>query len=159
MRTILLFVACFIWAGSPLLAAEASEGKEVFQKMCSRCHKLPESGTRTAEQWKLVIDIMQGIMQQRGETLLNEKEKQQVLLYLQENAKQPSSARETGAENLFIARCALCHQLPEPGMLKAAQWKLIIKTMQQRMQQAGVPQLKEGETELIMEYLTEHARK
>jgi len=67
-----------------------------------------------------------------------------------------ASANE--AEVLFAGRCAMCHQLPEPAMLKAKQWKLILVTMQQRMQQANVPPLQAQEHDLILEYLTAHAR-
>ena len=62
------------------------------------------------------------------------------------------------AEVLFTARCAMCHQLPEPGMLKPKQWKLILGTMQQRMRQANLPQLQAQESEMILEYLTARAR-
>ncbi len=67
-----------------------------------------------------------------------------------------ASANE--AEVLFTGRCAMCHQLPEPAMLKPKQWKLILVTMQQRMQQANVPPLQAQEHDLILEYLTARAR-
>ncbi len=67
-----------------------------------------------------------------------------------------ASANE--AEALFTGRCAMCHQLPEPAMLKPKQWKLILVTMQQRMQQANVPPLQAQEHDLILEYLTARAR-
>jgi len=66
------------------------------------------------------------------------------------------SGEEAGA--LFSSRCSMCHQLPEPGMLKAKQWQLILVTMQQRMQQANVPPLQVQEREMILEYLTARAR-
>ena len=66
--------------------------------------------------------------------------------------------REAWAKSLFEGRCQMCHQLPEPDMLKPKQWKLILTTMQQRMQQAGVPPLTEDETGRLLEYLTEYAR-
>ena len=66
--------------------------------------------------------------------------------------------RSAEAKSLFEGRCQMCHQLPEPGMLRAKQWKLILTTMQQRMQQAGVPQLTGEETEMILEYIAEHSR-
>jgi len=69
-----------------------------------------------------------------------------------------SIARSVYAEDLFKGRCQMCHQLPEPGMLRPNQWKLILTTMQQRMQQAGVPPLTEEETERLLEYLAERAR-
>ena len=71
---------------------------------------------------------------------------------------QSEQASLDDAEALFAGRCAMCHQLPEPGMLKAKQWKLILVTMQQRMQQANVPVLQTQEHDMILQYLTAHAR-
>jgi cytochrome c5 len=62
------------------------------------------------------------------------------------------------SKSLFEGRCQMCHQLPEPGMLTPKQWKLILATMQQRMQQAGVPPLTQRETELILEYIAEQSQ-
>lgn len=72
--------------------------------------------------------------------------------------EETAAEREAYAKSLFEGRCQMCHQLPEPGMLKPQQWKLILTTMQQRMQQAGVPQLTEDETGRLLEYLGERAR-
>ena len=69
-----------------------------------------------------------------------------------------SADRSADAKSLFEGRCQMCHQLPEPGMLKPKQWRLILGTMQQRMQQAGVPPLTGDETEMILEYIAEQSR-
>ena len=75
-----------------------------------------------------------------------------------------AEAEMTGAEraafekSLFEGRCQMCHQLPEPTMLRPRQWRLILGTMQQRMQQAGVPPLTEDETEMILEYIATQSR-
>ena len=60
-------------------------------------------------------------------------------------------------KSLFEGRCQMCHQLPEPTMLKPKQWQLILNVMLQRMQQAGVPPLTESETEMILEYIAEQS--
>lgn len=62
-------------------------------------------------------------------------------------------------EALFEARCALCHQLPDPAQLKAEQWKKVMSVMQKRMEQKGMPPLPEDEMELISAYLSQNARK
>lgn len=77
---------------------------------------------------------------------------------IDESATESAADREAWAQSLFEGRCQMCHQLPEPGMLKPQQWKLILTTMQQRMQQAGVPQLTEDETGRLLEYLGDRAR-
>ena len=76
----------------------------------------------------------------------------------QEGTEETAAEREAWAKSLFEGRCQMCHQLPEPDMLKPNQWKLILMTMQQRMQQANVPPLTEDETERLLEYLSARAR-
>ena len=63
-------------------------------------------------------------------------------------------ANEEGKQ-LFETRCATCHQLPEPTMLKLKQWRLVLKTMQKRMQQNGLPPLTEEEFALVLNYLSD----
>ena len=75
-----------------------------------------------------------------------------------ESSAESASDREAYAKSLFEGRCQMCHQLPEPGMLKPQQWKLILTTMQQRMSHANVPPLTEDEIERLLEYLTPRAR-
>jgi uncharacterized membrane protein len=77
---------------------------------------------------------------------------------VQAKAESASADSSAYAKDLFEGRCQMCHQLPEPDMLRAKQWRLILTTMQQRMQQAGVPPLTEDETETILEYIAEQSR-
>lgn len=76
----------------------------------------------------------------------------------QPEAEMTSAERSAFEKSLFEGRCQMCHQLPEPSMLRPKQWRLILTTMQQRMQQAGVPPLTEEETEMILEYIAEQSR-
>ncbi len=57
------------------------------------------------------------------------------------------------AQKLFEARCTSCHQLPDPMMLNAKQWKIVLQTMQQRMQHKKMTPLNEEEIRLIHGYL------
>ncbi len=57
------------------------------------------------------------------------------------------------AQKLFEARCTSCHQLPDPMMLNAKQWKIVLQTMQQRMQHKKMTPLNEEEIKLIHGYL------
>lgn len=59
---------------------------------------------------------------------------------------------------LFEARCSVCHQLPEPSMLKLDQWKRSLKTMQKRMQSFGMSPLTDGEFQQVLAYLATQAR-
>jgi len=87
MKTITLIVACFLWAGAPLLAAEADEGKELFQRMCSQCHQLPEPDMLKLRQWRLIVRTMQLRMQQAGMPQLTDQESGLVLKYLAGQAR------------------------------------------------------------------------
>jgi mono/diheme cytochrome c family protein len=140
------------------MATEVEHGKEIFQQKCTRCHKLPVTGTRTAEQWSLLVDVMQQTMANRGVTQLSEQEQRELLNYLASTEPTTHSKEETNlARETFVTRCALCHQLPEPTMLRPKQWQAILVTMQTRMQQAGIPELTQEQTALILQYLSEAA--
>jgi len=143
---------------TPLLAEETVPQQDIYTEKCSRCHKLPEAGKRTLSEWKLVLDVMQQIMLHKKVPVLNDVEKEQVLTHLKQHARQPAPEKLSMAEQTFSARCTLCHQLPEPSMLKPKQWELIMNVMQQRMQQASVPQLAEQEFDLVLKYLQQRAR-
>lgn len=63
-------------------------------------------------------------------------------------------------KELFELRCGgMCHQLPDPEMLKVKQWRMILGVMQQRMKQKGIEPLTDEELETIFGYLKENARK
>jgi len=68
-------------------------------------------------------------------------------------------AEETSdpGENLYKSRCGMCHQLPDPGMLTAGQWEIVLQTMQKRMGHLGMPPLTETEHRQILDYLSRHA--
>ena len=68
-----------------------------------------------------------------------------------------SAAETVPARALFEARCAICHQLPEPDMLNARQWRLVLTTMQQRMQQSDMRPLSDEEFTMILDYLSQQA--
>ena len=59
---------------------------------------------------------------------------------------------------LFESRCPLCHQVPEPSMLKLKQWRRSLLTMQKRMQQSGMSPLSEAEFQQVLAYLATQAR-
>ena len=67
-------------------------------------------------------------------------------------------ADEEGKQ-IFESRCGICHQLPEPAMLKAKQWRLVLMTMQKRMKKNGLPQLSEEEFDRVLKYLSKQAER
>ncbi len=68
------------------------------------------------------------------------------------------AAEPDPGETLYRSRCGLCHQLPEPNMLTAKQWRIVLETMQKRMGHIEMPPLSKSEREQILGYLGKHAR-
>lgn len=68
------------------------------------------------------------------------------------------SEQQAQGKALFEARCAICHQLPEPDMLKPKQWKRLLLLMQKRMRQAGMPPLDEEEFAQVYDYLSSQSQ-
>ncbi len=68
------------------------------------------------------------------------------------------SEQQAQGKALFEARCVVCHQLPEPDMLKPKQWKRLLLLMQKRMQQADMPPLDEEEFAQVYDYLSSQSQ-
>ena len=57
---------------------------------------------------------------------------------------------------LFKVYCAdACHQAPAARRLKPQQWRIVLETMQVRMQSAGMPPLTESQFGQVFTYLKE----
>jgi mono/diheme cytochrome c family protein len=77
-----------------------------------------------------------------------------ILLIILLAVSQSSFAEDEGfPKKLFEARCSNCHQLPEPSMLNARQWKIVLQTMQQRMQHIKMAPMSKDEIETIHGYI------
>ena len=63
------------------------------------------------------------------------------------------TAEERGKQ-IFESRCAMCHQLPDTATLTPKQWRLVLMTMQKRMEQNGLPPLSEEEFDLVLDYVS-----
>ena len=154
-----LMAIFFYCSATTLFAMEGNTGQAVFQNKCASCHKLPVTGSRSAQQWELIVAVMQQTMANKGVAQLSEQEQRELLQYLVSTAPAIDPTKEIiSAQDTFVARCALCHQLPEPTMLRPIQWQAILVTMQTRMQQAGIPVLTQQETTLVLEYLSQQTR-
>ncbi len=64
---------------------------------------------------------------------------------------------EAGKE-IFLKRCGMCHEYPEPARLNKNQWKAVLKKMQKRMQFVGMIPLTESENEQVFRYLQDQAK-
>ena len=57
---------------------------------------------------------------------------------------------------IYDSYCAsACHQAPAADRLKPKQWRVVLRTMQKRMQTAGMPPLTDTELERVYAYLTQ----
>ena len=59
-------------------------------------------------------------------------------------------------KQIYDMYCAsACHQAPAADRLKPKQWRIVLNTMQKRMQTFGMPPLTETELENVYVYLTQ----
>ncbi len=61
---------------------------------------------------------------------------------------------KVSGELIFLGRCGICHELPDPDALKPPQWKAVLKKMQKRMEFLGVPPLTDEENEKVYNWLS-----
>ena len=65
---------------------------------------------------------------------------------------------EERGKQIFESRCATCHQLPDAAMLDPKQWRLVLMTMQKRMEKKGLPPLTDEEFDLVLDYVSKQDR-
>jgi len=71
-------------------------------------------------------------------------------------AEAQSASDFAAGEQLFKVYCAdACHQAPAARRLKPQQWRIVLETMQVRMQTAGMPPLTEIQLGQVFTYLKE----
>ena len=59
-------------------------------------------------------------------------------------------------QKVFQVYCAdLCHQAPQARRLKPAQWRIVLDTMQVRMQSVGMSPLTDEQIHQVFTYLKE----
>jgi len=59
-------------------------------------------------------------------------------------------------EQIYDTYCAdACHQAPAAGRLKPKQWRIVLNTMQTRMQGVGMQPLTEEQLRQVLAYLTQ----
>ena len=70
------------------------------------------------------------------------------------NAHADDAMYEAGKE-IFEMRCSdTCHQTPAADSLKPKQWRIVLNTMQKRMERAGMTRLNAEEFDQLLHYLT-----
>lgn len=73
-------------------------------------------------------------------------------------APTPLPEADSGDARLYAARCGACHSVPHPGRHTPEEWDHMLRLMDLRMAEAGMPALADGERERVIAYLARHAR-
>ncbi len=85
LSTIILAVSLV----TPCFANDIQEGETIMNNVCAEvCHQRPEVKSLKISQWKIVLKIMRKRMETREMTPLSEKEEAQLLVYLNEHARE-----------------------------------------------------------------------
>ena len=74
-------------------------------------------------------------------------------------SRTPMPEASSAGAQLYAQRCAQCHALYIPASLTAEMWKIQVDAMQDKMRQAEIAPLNDGERETILDYLTRNAGK
>lgn len=67
-------------------AIPAGEGRDAFQRACSRCHALPDPGQHTPEEWPGVVERMRRNMERMDVEGISDAEERRVVRYLRRAA-------------------------------------------------------------------------
>ena len=62
------------------------QGREVFERVCSRCHALPDPAQHTADQWPAVVERMRDDMDRMEVSVVTDAEAERIVRYLQRAA-------------------------------------------------------------------------
>ncbi|PCI45057.1 MAG: hypothetical protein COB41_02490 [Proteobacteria bacterium] len=86
---VLLCSACSSESNHALITYPDQESTafQQFTRQCSSCHRPPMPDVHIAKDWNAIVVRMQQHKEQRGLLVMNHAEQQQVLAYLQANAK------------------------------------------------------------------------
>ncbi len=77
------------------------------------------------------------------------------MLVLSVNVQASDADDYEAGKEIFEFRCAdTCHQIPAAQSLKPKQWRIVLNTMQKRMERAGMSRLTEQELDQLLHYLT-----
>jgi mono/diheme cytochrome c family protein len=78
-----------------------------------------------------------------------------LLLPLSTALAEDNTANIEAGKKIFEARCTdACHQTPRADHLNARQWRVVLNTMQTRMQSVGMTPLTAQELEQVYQYIS-----
>jgi cytochrome c5 len=136
-----------------------SPGAVAVQRYCTACHALPHPAMHSATDWPTVARRMWLRMGELGSGFsVPEPEMGQriVLLdYLTANALRVSEGNlpDGPARQFFIDTCAQCHELPDPRQHSEQDWFVVVRRMNDHMQEILGTSITSEQIEQIVGYL------
>jgi hypothetical protein len=114
----------------------------LLQTYCSQCHALPGPGRHTIDEWQVVLERMNLLMDVAnrfgglmGNVIVPGTGEGEVLsTYLTDNALQAMQGEPAGmGATAFTSHCGSCHALPDAAQHSLQEWPAVLKRMQRNM--------------------------
>jgi Dihaem cytochrome c len=80
-----------------------------------------------------------------------------LILALSGCSKKALPDQASPAAQLYVARCGQCHAAYNPHTMTVEMWRAQVPLMEDKMRQAGLPPLNDGDRQQILDYLTANA--
>jgi cytochrome c5 len=134
-------------------------GAAAVQLYCTACHALPHPSMHSATDWPSVARRMwlrMGLLG-GGYTVPEPEMGQRIVLldYLTANALQVAATLpDAPGREAFIETCGQCHELPDPRQHNAQDWFVVVRRMNQHMEEILGVTATSDEVETIVQYLT-----
>lgn len=156
-----------------------SRGAGLLEAYCTQCHGIPSPQMHAADEWPILLrrmlarattlehrmgggaaeDLVSDLMMagMSRSVVPSAADQDTLLAYLQEHALPTVDEAELPAGEtraLYVRRCAICHQAPDPDAHTPEEWKNeVLPRMQANMARMALPTLTEREQDRILEYL------
>lgn len=155
----------------------------LLQVYCTQCHGLPTPVMHSADEWPTLVRRMEArsrtlrhrmggphLQGALGERLLrgltasfvpSPADRDSLLRYLQAHALPvvpESELPDTQEGRLYVERCAICHEAPDPAAHTPEEWaREVVPRMQTNMATSGLPTLTDREFEVVVDFLRREA--
>ena len=129
------------------VSAAPADGKSLFEKRCSACHKLPDPGQPPPKGWAEQLELMAPLAR------LKTDQKQSVLEYLQSHSQQAAMDAALDEDRAFFEdKCGRCHTTTRVLLspLEGESLRHVVNRMQSR---SGTDWLSDQDVERVLAYL------
>jgi len=133
-------------------------GAIAVQRYCSACHAIPQPSMHSATDWPGVVRRMWLRMGTLGPDYVVPKpemgQRIVILDYLTTNALQVATNLPDGpGRDLVMDTCGQCHELPDPRQHSEEDWFVVVRRMNQHMQDILGSTLSAEDIERVVRYL------